>query len=400
MLSLDFDVDVKHLQDSLISRIPNSGTQTVVTLIRDLIIEQFEKKLKNLVTTSEIIRIKVETPQGHFHYNQLKSCLNDLAKQKTIYLGYIVATIVTAPACEIRLETPANLLWLMPIEFKSQLLKTVQKNIIRMRSVGIQSDVIEGVSSALYPDCQCKSDSLVPYINGVWDWALRFICKICGRSYFCDCFKKAVDIYYPKALAEQSRYGEGGWPQKFISAYKQSEFKSGICHICRDTPSELFYCHPMYGSKVMVHYGPYIVRTAIEKGISQRVAENEIRDLLGISHIGEGWISEVELLKMVRDIFPSEKVIHQASPTWLGLQRIDILLPNLKLAIEYQGRQHYESVQFFGGEEGFLHTQERDKRKSSKCAENGITLVYFHYNEEINRKMIEARLRNAIAGSI
>ncbi len=115
--------------------------------------------------------------------------------------------------------------------------------------------------------------------------------------------------------------------------------------------------------------------------------------------LGEGWVSEVELLKVVRDIFPDEKVVHQASPAWLGLQQLDIYIPNLKLAIEYQGRQHYAPVPFFGGEEGFLRTQERDRRKASLCSENGITLIYFRYDEEINRKMIESRLKKAMARS-
>ncbi|NIM04544.1 MAG: hypothetical protein GTN65_02750, partial [Armatimonadetes bacterium] len=92
--------------------------------------------------------------------------------------------------------------------------------------------------------------------------------------------------------------------------------------------------------------------------ISRREAENEIRNVLGIPGIGEGWISEVELLNMVREILPEEEVVHQASPEWLGSQRLDIFIPSLRIAIEYQGRQHYEPVPFFGGDEGFRKTRE------------------------------------------
>ncbi len=146
----------------------------------------------------------------------------------------------------------------------------------------------------------------------------------------------------------------------------------------------------------MVHYGPYVVRTSIEKQISQRNAEDEIRGLLGISQITSKWISEIELLKIVREIFPDIKVIPQASPDWLGLQQFDIFIPEMQLAIEYQGRQHYEPVDFFGGEEGFLRTQERDKKKARLCSENGIQLVYFRFNEELGREVVLSRIKKAM----
>jgi hypothetical protein len=131
-------------------------------------------------------------------------------------------------------------------------------------------------------------------------------------------------------------------------------------------------------------------------GDCSRESENSYRELSGIPRIGEGWVSEVELLNIVRDIFPNEKVIHQASPDWLGLQRLDIFLPRYRLAIEYQGRQHYEPVEFFGGEEGFHRNQDRDRRKAELCAQNDVVLLYFRYDETINREMVGSRLRDAL----
>jgi len=131
-------------------------------------------------------------------------------------------------------------------------------------------------------------------------------------------------------------------------------------------------------------------------GDLSRTSENKYREMIGIPRIGEGWVSEVELLNLVRDILPGEEVVHQASPEWLGLQRLDILVPKRKLAIEYQGRQHYEPVAFFGGEEGFLRTQERDRRKAQLCDENGVTLIYFRYDEPISREIVEARMQKIL----
>jgi hypothetical protein len=134
-------------------------------------------------------------------------------------------------------------------------------------------------------------------------------------------------------------------------------------------------------------------------GDCSRCSENKYRDMVGVPRIGEGWVREVELLHIVRDIFRREKVIHQASPQWLGLQRLDIYLPRRKIAIEHQGMQHYEPVAYFGGEEGFLRTQELDRRKARLCSENGVSLVYFRYDETITREIVGARIKTAAQAS-
>ena len=67
--------------------------------------------------------------------------------------------------------------------------------------------------------------------------------------------------------------------------------------------------------------------------------------------------------------------------TWLGRQSLDFYLPQHNIAIECQGRQHFEEVKSFGGEEGFAKTQERDKRKYDLCKANGIKLLYFTHED-------------------
>jgi len=142
-----------------------------------------------------------------------------------------------------------------------------------------------------------------------------------------------------------------------------------------------------------VHYGPYVYKIAAEKGISIRDAENEVRDILGVPRVGEGWLTEAELLRLVRSILRDEEVVHQASPEWLGHQRIDIYVPSLGIAIEYQGRQHYEPVAFFGGEEAFAANRVRDQRKAELCEQHGVRMIYFRYDEEITRDLLVARIQ-------
>lgn len=54
---------------------------------------------------------------------------------------------------------------------------------------------------------------------------------------------------------------------------------------------------------------------------------------------------------------------------------------NLKLICEFDGIQHFEPVNMFGGEKGFKETQERDKIKNKFCKDNGIPLLRIPYWE-------------------
>lgn len=52
--------------------------------------------------------------------------------------------------------------------------------------------------------------------------------------------------------------------------------------------------------------------------------------------------------------------------------------------IEYDGEQHFESIEFFGGEEKLKLQQERDERKNKWCKENNIRLIRIPYTEYDN----------------
>ena len=108
---------------------------------------------------------------------------------------------------------------------------------------------------------------------------------------------------------------------------------------------------------------------------AMRRAENAVRERIGVSRVGEGWASELYLLHQIRETFSDVRVRHQGRPNWLGRQSLDIYLPDFNIGIEYQGLQHSQAVDFFGGEEAFSKNQERDARKRMLCAENDCVLI-------------------------
>jgi hypothetical protein len=59
--------------------------------------------------------------------------------------------------------------------------------------------------------------------------------------------------------------------------------------------------------------------------------------------------------------------------------KFDFYLPDSNLCIEYDGIQHYEKVNFFGGDLKFKENQYRDKIKTDYCKDNNIRLLRIPY---------------------
>lgn len=71
----------------------------------------------------------------------------------------------------------------------------------------------------------------------------------------------------------------------------------------------------------------------------------------------------------------------------------DFYLPYYNLLIEYQGRQHYESVDIFGGDEQFHIQQEHDKRKREYAKTHNIDLLEIpHWDFDNIETILESRL--------
>lgn len=61
--------------------------------------------------------------------------------------------------------------------------------------------------------------------------------------------------------------------------------------------------------------------------------------------------------------------------------RVDFYLPNQNCIIEYNGIQHYQPVEHFGGQEAFVKQQQRDNLLTQYCIENNISLLVISYKE-------------------
>lgn len=80
---------------------------------------------------------------------------------------------------------------------------------------------------------------------------------------------------------------------------------------------------------------------------------------------------------------------------------LDCYSAPLQIAFEYQGAQHYEASEFFGGEKGFQEMRQRDEHKKKRCKELGIKLFEvddrkFSSNKDKKKAQIEALVEELI----
>lgn len=71
--------------------------------------------------------------------------------------------------------------------------------------------------------------------------------------------------------------------------------------------------------------------------------------------------------------------------------KFDFFLPEYNVLIEYQGGQHYKSVEFMGGDKDFQKRQEYDNLKREYCKANNYKLIeipYWDYNK-LNEEYIK-----------
>lgn len=90
------------------------------------------------------------------------------------------------------------------------------------------------------------------------------------------------------------------------------------------------------------------------------------------------WKHEHSLFHALRKRYPD--ILYQYRPDWLGRQSLDLYIPSLQTAIEYQGIQHYFPIDFFGGEEALAQRQELDQIKKQLCTENDVRLIEWQYD--------------------
>jgi hypothetical protein len=122
-------------------------------------------------------------------------------------------------------------------------------------------------------------------------------------------------------------------------------------------------------------------------GIFEQTPSAHINNKYGCSFCDEskGEISIKQFLNDKNIIFESEKRFKECRNV-LTLP-FDFYLPNYNTCIEFDGKQHFEPIKYFGGEKEFKKLQKRDQIKNEYCKNNNIHLIRIKYNENIKEKL-------------
>ena len=85
---------------------------------------------------------------------------------------------------------------------------------------------------------------------------------------------------------------------------------------------------------------------------------------------------------MLAELYPSDYILEEFPCVGEALH-LDFFMPRKKIAIEVQGRQHNQFVEFFHGTaDGFKAQRARDLRKAEWCELNNIRLVKIDVGEK------------------
>lgn len=171
-------------------------------------------------------------------------------------------------------------------------------------------------------------------------------------------------------------------------------FKDNICFRCNQSTPQ--YAFDRFGSRFREKYGWYFKQIEIEEDLKNnyyfKQSENLLRQEYGVAKIGEKWTSETTMFKIIEDIFNEYQCKRHYRPDWLQGLEIDIYIPELKLGFEYNGIQHYEAVEHWGGETQLLKQQRYDQIKQDLCEEYNVKLITIKYDEPLSKEYILTKI--------
>lgn len=144
-----------------------------------------------------------------------------------------------------------------------------------------------------------------------------------------------------------------------------------------------------YASDIVLKSSVYVEANSVVEDYYeslQKIREHAYTNMVKGKKTHGKWVNEFKLFTLIKAIFPDAE--YQYSDIWLDHQVLDIYIPSIHCAVEYQGTQHYEAVDYFGGIEKLSEQELMDQRKREKCKDNNITLLEWPYLLDIRMPIV------------
>jgi len=131
-----------------------------------------------------------------------------------------------------------------------------------------------------------------------------------------------------------------------------------------------------------------------EKEVLQRSLVTRTSLSCGCTSISKGEYILKEILEDLNIFFETQYKFFDCKDK----QRLpfDFYLSDYNCCIEYDGKQHFENIPYWGGEQGFKERQKKDNIKNQYCKDNNIYLIRIPYTDYniLNEEYIMERLNN------
>lgn len=101
----------------------------------------------------------------------------------------------------------------------------------------------------------------------------------------------------------------------------------------------------------------------------------------------KGELKIEQLLKDNNIIYKTQKTFKKCED--VKTLKFDFYLPELNICIEFDGIQHFKIIERWGGEDGLIDRQKKDKIKTDFCLNNNIKLIRIRYDDNIEEKLKE-----------
>ena len=113
---------------------------------------------------------------------------------------------------------------------------------------------------------------------------------------------------------------------------------------------------------------------------------DEIREEFEIKTKNKNLVNENLLFLNLKKLLNKKQILRNFRPSFLKGLELDFYFEtkNKKIAIEYQGIQHYKPIKYFGGKKAYNNQREKDLLKSQLCKKNKIHLIEFPYTLQNN----------------
>jgi hypothetical protein len=149
-------------------------------------------------------------------------------------------------------------------------------------------------------------------------------------------------------------------------------------------------------------YDLVVYETARGKVSIKCVEHNKIFKMtpnLHLSGSGCPWCNRSKMENEIEKILNEFKIEYVQQKTFKDCKyknklRFDFYLPQYNTVIEYNGKQHYEPIEFYGGKKKFIERNIRDMIKRNYCKKYGINFIEIPYWME---NKIEKYIKNIIS---